>query len=260
MDEKPDHRDARHPAAVPAGGMWPNRCAVCRSDTQGRERRLCVDCVTRFAPAEARCRLCALPLASPVGVCGGCLRDPPPWSRAVAACDYAYPWDGLVSALKFRDALDLTGSLARLLAARLIEGAGSGATEGREARRRDAAAVDVLVPMPLSRARLAQRGYNQAALLAQALGGALRLPVQDGWLLRIADTAQQATLPRERRRANVRGAFAAEPLALPLMRGRRIALIDDVMTTGATLAEAARTLQAAGAAQVQVWVVARTPD
>lgn len=252
-------------AGAPIRRVWPNRCAVCRSDTQGVGQRLCADCVARFAPLEARCRLCALLLASPHGVCGRCLRDPPPWSRAVTACDYAYPWDGLVAALKFRDALDLSGALAGLLAARLVDRGSGGAAAGGQTPSEpvtngEATAIDALVPMPLSEARLAQRGYNQAALLARALGAALRLPVRDGWLLRIADTAQQATLPRERRMANVRGAFAVEPRALTLLRGRRIALIDDVMTTGATLTEAAREVLAAGAAQVQVWVVARTPD
>jgi ComF family protein len=273
MDENPRARPgekltlgaALSDAGSPIRRAWPNRCAVCRNDTQGVGQRLCADCVARFAPHEARCRLCALPLASPLGVCGRCLRDPPPWSRAVAACDYAYPWDGLVAALKFHDALDLSGALAGLLAARLVERGSSEEAAGRPAPSEpvtngEATAVDALVPMPLSEARLAQRGYNQAALLARALGAALRLPVRDGWLLRIADTTQQATLPRERRMANVLGAFAVEPRALPLLRGRRIALIDDVMTTGATLTEAAREVLAAGAAQVQVWVVARTPD
>lgn len=245
MEQRPDPAVLRTGAAGRFFSGWPNHCAVCRDATRGPGQRVCAPCIACFAPAEARCRRCALPLASPTGVCGRCLREPPPWTHAVAACDYDHPWDGLIGDLKFRDALDLCDPLARLLAARLGD---------------DAGGVDALVPMPLSSARLAERGYNQTALLARSLGSLLGLPVRDGWLLRIAETAQQTALPRERRLANVRGAFAVEPLALARVRGRRIALLDDVMTTGATLSEAARALSDAGAAQVQVWVIARTPD
>lgn len=238
------------------GRWWPNRCAVCRSDTRGLQGRICGECVTRFAPAEPRCRLCALPLASPTGVCGRCLREAPPWSRAIAACDYVYPWDGLITALKFGDAIDLAVPLADLLAdavpadPRAARAQGHAGGSGR---------IEALVPMPLSDARLKERGYNQAALLARRLGHRLGLPMEDGWLLRTTDRERQTALPREQRLSNLRGAFAVEPLALARLRGRRIALIDDVMTTGATLAEASRTLLSAGAVQVEVWVVGRTP-
>jgi ComF family protein len=195
---------------------------------------------------QPRCRLCALALPASAEVCGRCLRDPPPWSRAIAACDYGYPWDGLLAALKFHAALDLAPSLAALLTSRLAQEPGS--------------ALDALLPVPLSDARLRERGYNQAALLADALAPARGLPVRGRWLLRIMDTPRQTALPRERRLANLRGAFAVEPTALPRLRGLRVALLDDVMTTGATLTAATMALRDAGVAEVQVWVVARTPQ
>lgn len=227
------------------GTPWPNQCAVCRAATRGTGRRLCEDCIARFAAPRWRCTRCALAMPDGVAVCGRCLREPPPWSRTVAACDYGHPWDGVLGDFKFRAALDLAPALAELLARAL----------GPEPP-----SVDLLLPVPLAPPRLRERGYNQAALLAAALGRRLRRPVRDDLLLRIADTPHQLSLPRERRIANLRGAFAVEPLALAAVRDQRIALLDDVMTTGATLAEAARTLRDAGAAEVEAWVVARTPD
>ncbi|HKX95981.1 MAG TPA: ComF family protein [Methylibium sp.] len=226
-------------------GPWPNQCAVCRAATRGLGQRLCEDCIERFATPRWRCTRCALAVPDGVPVCGRCLREPPPWSRAVAACDYGHPWDGVLADFKFRAALDLAPSLADLLARTLGPAPPP---------------VDLLLPVPLAPARLRERGYNQAARLAAALGRTLRLAVRDDLLLRIVDTPHQLSLPRENRIANLRGAFAVEPLALAAVRGRRIAVLDDVMTTGATLAEAARTLRAAGAAEVEAWVVARTPD
>lgn len=228
------------------GSSWPNQCAVCRSATRGLGRRLCTDCTQGFAPEQSRCRLCALALPATAEVCGRCLRDPPPWSRAIAACDYGYPWDGLLTALKFHDALDLAPSLAALLVSRLAQDPGL--------------ALDALLPVPLSDARLRERGYNQAALLADALAPSLGLTVRGRWLLRILDTPHQIALPRQSRVANLRGAFAVEPTAQQALRGLRVALLDDVMTTGATLTAATMALRDAGVADVQVWVVARTPQ
>ncbi|WP_309625256.1 ComF family protein [Methylibium sp.] len=228
-----------------ASARWPNRCAVCHAHTQGRDARVCRECVARFASPRLRCPRCALALGS-AAACGACLRNPPPWLHAVTACDYGYPWDGLLAALKFHDALDLAPTLAMQLA--------------EQVRKAGVSAVDAVLPVPLSAARLRERGYNQAALLARALAARLGTSFQPAWLLRLRDTPHQIALPRERRATNVRGAFAAEPLALAALRGRRIALVDDVMTTGSTLDEASRVLLAAGAAEVQVWVVARTPE
>lgn len=239
-----------HPAARLRGlaswlDHWPNRCAVCHADTTGAAARICADCILRFAPAAVRCPRCALRAGSDSLPCGACLLSAPPWSLAVAACDYGYPWDGLLTALKFRAALDLLPALAALLLARIPDQA--------------AAAVDLLLPVPLATARLRERGYNQAGLLAAQLARRLHRARSADLLLRVTDTPHQIALPRERRAANVRGAFAPAPGARALLQGRHIALIDDVMTTGATCAEVTRVLLLAGAASVQVWAVARTP-
>lgn len=234
----------RHTLAA-AADRWPNRCAVCHTDTQGPRGRVCGACLARFAAPRPRCLRCALEVPGAAPVCGACLRAPPPWSRTVAACDYGHPWDGLLTALKFHDALDLVPALAARLAEQVEAGG--------------AAPVDAVLAVPLADARLRERGYNQAALLADAVARRLGLPRAPQALRRVVDTPHQTALPREQRAANMRGAFAVDGRALPSLAGRCVAVVDDVMTTGATLGEIARVLQAAGVAEVQAWVVARTP-
>ncbi len=177
--------------------------------------------------------------------CGACLTDPPPFNRCVAALDYGHPWDGLITHFKFHSALDL----APMLAACLVQAV----------RSSDAAHPSLVLPVPLSAQRLRERGYNQAWELARRVGHAQRCQADARMLLRVKDGPHQLTFPRDKRAANVRGAFAVEPLRSSELRGRNIALVDDVMTTGATAAEATRVLLQAGAASVQVWVVGRTP-
>lgn len=235
-------RAARAATAWP----WPNRCAVCRSDTAGASAMICGACIDRHAPTVPRCHGCALRVPAGALRCGACLRLPPPWSRAIAACDYAYPWDGLLAAFKFHAALDLAPALAARLAEQ-VQAAGD-------------PAVDLLLPVPLAPARLRERGYNQAAVLAAQVARRLGVSSAPRWLLRLRDTPHQIALPRERRAANVRDAFAVEPLAIAGLRGLRVALVDDVMTTGATLRVLAEVLRQAGCAEVQAWVFARTPE
>jgi ComF family protein len=117
----------------------------------------------------------------------------------------------------------------------------------------------MVVPMPLGPSRLRERGYNQAWELARRVARQLALPRDPRILERVHDTPRQMSLPTERRATNVRGSFAVPAGALRRLRGRDVALVDDVMTTGATAREAARTLLEAGARSVQVWVAARTP-
>lgn len=222
-------------------GALPGQCAVCRAWQRGR---ICADCEAAFARPVPRCRRCAIGVPPGVAVCGACLREPPAFDAAFAAVDYAYPWDGLIGALKFRQGLDLAAPLAR----RLLQ-----------ALPADAPPAELVVPVPLSRERLAERGYNQAWELARRMAAARGLPAQARLLLRLRDTAHQLRLPEAERAANVHAAFAVEPREAARLAGRRVALVDDVMTTGATAAEIARELKRAGAASVQVWTVARTP-
>jgi ComF family protein len=234
-------------SGAPRSARWrlPTLCAVCR---QWDRERLCADCVRRFAGgpgALARCMRCALRVPDGVALCGACLREPPPFERAFAAFDYAYPWDGLIARFKFHGALDLAGAFARRMADAGAQMEGPRPT--------------LVVPVPLSEERLRERGYNQAWELGRRVAAALRCPADAALLLRIRDTPHQLALPPARRAANVRGVFAVEPRRHARVEGQCVALVDDVLTTGATVAEAARVLLRAGAARVQVWMLARTP-
>jgi ComF family protein len=216
----------------------PQRCALCAAAADAS--CLCDACADALAPGGAACPRCAVP--SPAGAtCGRCLAHPPPFDAALAAGLYGFPLDRLVLALKHGADLSIAAALGTALA--------------RAARACGAVArVDALVPMPLAVERQRARGMNQAREIAKALGRAAGLPLASG-LLRVRHGAPQAALPWRERLRNVRGAFAA---AAPF-DGVRVALVDDVMTTGATAAAAAAALRRAGAARVEAWVVARTP-
>jgi len=221
--------------------ILPTQCSLCRG---WGTARLCEVCLARFAVVVPRCRRCAIEVPTGQGECGACLREPPPFASAAAAFDYVEPWRHQIARFKFHAGLDL----GRVLADRIVASA-----QALPAR------PTLLLPVPLSDARLRERGYNQAWELARRIGRRLRVRAEPRLLLRLRDTPHQLALPVDRRAANVRGAFAVEPLRRAEVAGQEIALVDDVMTTGATLAELARVLLAAGAAQVHVWVAARTP-
>ena len=178
--------------------------------------------------------------------CGKCLQAPPPLDRAVAALDYAFPWDGLLRQYKFHQAIELRETLLERLDEALVSA--------------DADAPDWLLPVPLTPQRQRERGYNQCFELARVLGKRRKICCNLNLLLRVRDTAWQAQLPLRDRNANVKHAFAVEPRRTHELRGKHVVLLDDVMTSGATLFEIARVLRRAGAANVQAWVVARTPD
>jgi ComF family protein len=217
-------------------------CLVCRSGCVGG---FCDDCLARFALPVHRCDGCALGVPAGQARCGACLLAPPLQRRSLAALHYAFPWDGLVQRFKYREAPELALPLVgRLQAA--VQAAGP-------------LGADLLVPVPVSAAKLRERGYNQAWELARRLGPRLGVPAEARALQRLLDGPSQQGGSRAERRAQVRDAFAVPRAAAPRLAGRHVALVDDVMTTGATAEAATAALLRGGAASVQVWVLARTP-
>lgn len=219
----------------------PSRCAVCGA---WPAQPVCTACIRRFARPVARCVHCALPVPAGVAACGACLGDATRLDACYAAVPYAYPWSGLVARFKFQSEPGWAATFGEL-----VRGAPGVADE--------VAGADFILPMPLSATRLAGRGFNQALQLARALAGR---GADASLLLRLRETASQATLDRAGRRANVRGAFGVEPLRQGELRGKRVLLVDDVMTSGASLQAAAAALREAGTARVAAVVLARTDE
>jgi ComF family protein len=225
-------------------------CAVCGLRRIGGRATVCSACLGDFFDASVpRCRVCAARLPDqPVYAqgnprCGRCLAVSPAFDATLALGDYAAPLDGMVTALKFGARLDLARVFGRLLAARA---AAAESVVGR---------VDAVLAVPLHPVRLRERGFNQSQQIARAVARHWRVPLARQALVRARHRPPQQSLPLAQRRSNVRGAFALRRLP-PL---RSVAVVDDVMTSGATLDEVARLLKGAAVARVINLVVARTP-
>lgn len=187
--------------------------------------------------AAASCPSCALP--TPAGeLCGHCLRHPPLFDRTAAAFAYAYPLDRLIQAMKYREQLALAGAFAGKLVQRI----------DRERL------PDLVIAMPLHPAKLRERGFNQSLLLAAAISRELQLELLPHACRRVRDTPPQSALPFKERKKNVRDAFCCDAD----LGGLHVALIDDVLTTGASLNALAAAVKKRGATEISAWVVART--
>jgi ComF family protein len=215
----------------------PQSCALCAA--LSGDALLCDACTRALPWTTSVCPACALPTIEGT-ICGACLARPPPFAATVAAWLYAFPVDQLMQAFKYGGQLALAEPLADALVATV--------------RRLGVLRPDAIVALPLAPSRQRQRGFNQAHEIARRVAHSIGVPLVRG-LVRVRDAAPQAGLSLEERARNMKNAFVANAA----IAGRHIAIVDDVMTTGATLAAAARAARRAGAAGVDAWVVARTP-
>lgn len=200
---------------------------------------LCPGCVADLPFVGTACPRCALPLPVPVA-CPKCTKRPPPFQACFALFCYAYPIDRLIQRMKFKRHL----AIAREFGALLAHGVST----------HQALTPQCLVPVPLHRARLTARGFNQALEIARPVAKALSIPLDFTSCIRARNTAAQTGLPAKQRARNVRGAFRVHK-PLPY---KHVAIVDDVITTGHTAAALARALRRTGIKQVDLWVCART--
>lgn len=214
----------------------PQMCFACGQACA--DASLCAECRSELPAPVARCPVCAIP--TPQGqTCGACLRDPPAFDASFAAFDYLFPIDRMVQALKYQHQLSVVPFLAESLHGL--------APDGRP---------DVLLPMPLHVRRLAERGFNQAVEIARPLARSWQMGLALSLVGRVRDVVPQAELSSADRRRNMRGVFAVSER----LDGASVVVVDDVMTTGASLRALAEALKAHGARRVVNLVVARTPE
>ncbi|HEV3429278.1 MAG TPA: ComF family protein [Paraburkholderia sp.] len=260
-DLLPDLLPRLLPSACPLCGNLPRRSRGVRTARRrasglrsGVNSLLCAACDAAYwNEARLRCTVCALPLASGRSTrghngyrCNACVKTPPAFEATIALADYRAPLDALVRGLKFRARLGLGEEFAARLASAaddLLDPADTPA---------------LIVPVPLSRERLIARGYNQAWQIAKPLARALGTRADATLVRRTLHTAAQSRLDRDTRRRNVGRAFALKDDGCAL-QGLHIGVVDDVMTSGATLDALAHTLKAAGARRVTNFVALRTP-
>jgi ComF family protein len=222
--------------------LLPGFCVLCRQRSH-LPLDLCAECLAALPWAGRVCVQCALPLAgAPGDRCARCVARAPPWTRAVATLRYRGAAADLVRSLKF-DGNAVSGRVLGTLIGAAVRDAYA-----------DRALPDIVVPVPLSLRRLLVRGQNQAGVLARHAARLLDLPVDWAGCRRVRHTAPQSGRSRRDRLRNPTGAFACATG----YAGRIVAVVDDVMTTGATLGAVARCLRRSGAAEVHVWVGART--
>lgn len=225
--------------------MIPTRCCVCHATGHHNLANLCMACQSNFPCIPHQCARCALPLAGPENRCGHCLKQPPTFDLAFSALLYQPPVSALIHRIK--QGKDQTA--LPLLASIFCERANSFFAWPDER-------ADAIVPIPLHWRRYLNRGYNQSLTLAQQVGRQLALPVETGVLNRIRHSKAQQGMTRAQRLRNLNSTFTANRSKAT---DKVFILLDDVITTGATMNAAAKALKAAGATSVIAWSLARTP-
>jgi ComF family protein len=219
--------------------LFPTRCRLCLAPGHN-DLELCANCLHDLPWLEQPCKRCALPLPPGAGsICGRCLTQPFAFDHCSSLFAYQYPVDYMIKRIKFQQDLVLLESFGRLLIDDL-----------HILKKKP----DRIVPVPLHRKRLAERGYNQSQEVLRPLRKTGDFLIDTRCCKRIRATEAQSTLPAQQRRKNLRGAFTVTSN----VNDQHILLIDDVLTTGSTLNELAKTLKREGAKQVDAWVIART--
>ncbi len=222
--------------------LLPPVCLLCGDSGYGPD--ICLGCRRDLPSNLHACVRCALPVVVGVAECPTCQALPPCWGGAFSAFRYEFPVDSMIRSLKFDGRLVFGRLLGQLLALELR----------RRLFARGAARPQLIVPVPLHPARLRERGFNQAAEIARYAGALLATEVREDLVARNKDTPPQVDLDAAARRRNLRNAFTVDPG----LQHRHVAIVDDVLTTGATATALTETLVDAGAACVEVWTVART--
>jgi ComF family protein len=220
-------------------------CLLCDEPAEA-EMPICVACETDLPWLGDHCQTCALPLLAAGLTCGECLLEPPAFEQVVVPWQYGFPVDSLITRFKHNAKWPFGHLLVDVLGQYLQHRFDEGLPR-----------PDALLPVPLANKRLRQRGFNQAAMLARWLSESLDLPCEETVLRRVKDTYAQQSLDAKSRKRNLRNAFDLMPDAQ--VKNRHLALVDDVLTTGATAQALARLLMNAGAARVDVYCLARTP-
>ena len=220
-------------------------CLLCDEPAEA-EMPICVACEAEMPWLGEHCQTCALPLPEAGLTCDGCLLEPPAYEQVAVPWRYDFPVDSLITRFKHNAKWPFGHLLADVLSQYL-----------QHRFDEDLPRPDALLPVPLAAKRLRQRGFNQAAMLARWLSRQLDLPCEENVVHRIQDTSAQQDLDAKARKRNLRNAFALTSDAN--VKGRHLALVDDVLTTGATTQALARLLMNAGAARVDVYCLARTP-
>ncbi len=222
--------------------LFPNPC-VCCMRAAGRNRFLCPSCEKDFSfyPIKNICKTCGAPVPVGADTCGKCLSAKPVYTHLAVCASFSGTLRTALHHYKFYDRTDLAASFALMLGTRL--------------RKLNLTDFQAVVPVPLSKERLRQRGYNQSELIARLVAKEFGVPCLPNALAREKNTQQQATLHKGQRRKNIRGAFVLRDA--DSLRGTRVLLVDDIFTTGATMREAARMLSAS-AESVIACAIAKT--
>ena len=223
--------------------LWPKHCVLCEQLSR-QNMNICSDCEKELPVIVSCCHQCAstLPPSSPDALCGKCLQNPPPFDITIALYHYHHPIKQMLGALKFNGQLVYAQLMGQLLLKRIKD----------EYQHRKLPAY--IVPMPLHNHRLGQRGFNQAVEIARPIVKALKIPMVLHHCQRIRDTPAQSLTPAKLRQGNVKSAFRVKPF-----NSDHIAVIDDIITTGATAIELCRQIRASGVKKIDLWSCARTP-